>query len=130
MTEIEIKNLENRYIKEFKKFLPLGIKNREKILSTVREGIHNYICDHDISDYETLIAGFGAPQATADDYVNESPGKVRLNARKTIVLIIIISIILLLSITSTIAYYYYEQTPAYIIIETAGEVETFPNDVN
>lgn len=128
MNETVMKNLEERYLKELKRFLPF--KAQKEILCTIRTGLHDYIYDHEIDNYEALLSGFGTPQETADNYLNESPSKVRSNANKTIMLVIILCIALMLFATGSLAYFYYEHTPAYIIEETAGEIDTLPFDEN
>ena len=126
MNEEIAQSLENRYMKEVKKTLPLKTNDRKKVLSTIKRSVCDYIFDHEVTDYQTLLRDFGAPRETVDNYINESPGYVHAQANRTILLILIISILLVCSI----AYFCYIRTPAIIIEEAPVEIETFPDHLN
>lgn len=127
MSKIMMNEFENKYMKEVKKYLPLKTNNRKNILSLIQKGMQDYVHDHQITDYDSLITGFGAPQEIADSYIDESPSKTQLQKIRFVILTLIVSILLICSISSGIAYYYYINTPAYIIEEAPVELETFPD---
>lgn len=120
--------LESRYMNEVKKHLPFKISNRKKILTTIQKGMQDYVHDYQITDYHSLVAGFGTPQEIVDYYVDVSPSKMRLQRIRFTIAFLVISLLLMCSITIGIAYYYRTNTPEYIIEEVPIELETFPNE--
>lgn len=113
---------------EVKKHLPFKISNRKKILTTIQKGMQDYVHDYQITDYHSLVAGFGTPQEIVDYYVDVSPSKMRLQRIRFTIAFLVISLLLMCSITIGIAYYYRTNTPEYIIEEVPIELETFPNE--
>lgn len=128
MNEITMNKLESRYMNEVKKHLPFKISNRKKILTTIQKGMQDYVHDYQITDYHSLVAGFGTPQEIVDYYVDVSPSKMRLQRIRFTIAFLVISLLLMCSITIGIAYYYRTNTPEYIIEEVPIELETFPNE--
>ena len=47
--------IEKKYIKMVKKCLPLRTDNRKEIINIIQKGIHDYILDYQITDYNSLI---------------------------------------------------------------------------
>lgn len=128
MNEITMNKLESRYMNEVKKHLPFKISNRKKILTTIQKGMQDYVHDYQITDYHSLVAGFGTPQEIVDHYVDVSPSKMRLQRIRFTIAFLVISLLLMCSITIGIAYYYYTNTPEYIMEKVPIELETFPNE--
>lgn len=124
MNETRMNKIENRYMKKVRTYLPFRTSNRKNILSTIQKGMQDYVHDHQITEYDSLVAGFGAPYEVVDYYIDRSPSQVRLQKIRFTVLVLIIGILLICSITAGISYYYYVNTPEYIIEEAPVELET------
>ena len=120
--------IEKKYIKMVKKCLPLRTENRKEIINIIQKGIHDYILDYQITDYNSLITGFGSPQEIVDHYIDESPSQLRLQRNTFILLIMVFAFLLTGSISIAVSYYYYDNTPSYIIEELPIIIETFPNE--
>ena len=120
--------IEKKYIKMVKKCLPLRTENRKEIISIIQKGIHDYILDYQITDYNSLITGFGSSQEIVDHYIDESPSQLRLQRNTFILLIMVFAFLLTGSISIAVSYYYYDNTPSYIIEELPVIIETFPNE--
>lgn len=127
MNETRMNKIENRYMKEVRRYLPFRTDNRKKILSTIQKGMQDYVHDHQITEYDSLAAGFGTPHEVVDHYIDESPSVFYLKKIRFIITVVVVSILLIFSISFGIAHYYYENTPAYIIEKVPVEVETFPS---
>ena len=108
--------------------MPLRTENRKEIINIIQKGIHDYILDYQITDYNSLTTGFGSPQEIVDHYIDESPSQLRLQRNTFILLIMVFAFLLTGSISIAVSYYYYDNTPSYIIEELPVIIETFPNE--
>lgn len=115
-------------MKKIKHLLPFRLKNKAKILSSIQVGVHDYIMDHNIDTYEALVNGFGNPQDNIDNYIEDSPSKIRTKKNRMLLTITILLFLLTAGVCFSLSHFYYNQTPAYIYEEAPVEIDTFPSD--
>lgn len=128
MNDLITDNIEKRYMKEIRKYLPFILDNRQIIVSNINKGVRDYIYDHQITDYDSLIIGFGVPYEVVDRYITASPSLIRRQNKRFAITVLAISVVLVCAITSGLSYFYYTNTPAYIVIEPAVEIDAIPSD--
>ena len=118
--------IEKKYLRMVKKYLPLRTTNRKEIINTIQKGIHDYILDHQITDYNSLITGFGSPLEIVDHYIDESPSQLRQRKNTTVLLIIALALLLICIILFAERYYFDANIPSYYFEELPVITETFP----
>lgn len=128
MHDLTTDNIEKHYMKEIRKYLPFILDNRQIIVSNINKGVRDYIYDHQITDYDSLIIGFGAPYEVVDHYLTASASKTRLKNKHFAIAVLATAVMLICAITSGLSYFYYTNTPAYIVIEPAVEIDAVPDD--
>ena len=120
--------IEKKYIKMVKKCLPLRTDNRKEIVNIIQKGIHDYILDYQITDYNSLITGFGSPHEIVDHYIDESPSQLRRRKNMTVLFTIALALLLICVISFAERYYFNANIPSYYIEELPVITETFPQN--
>lgn len=85
-----------RYFQSIRSWLPCGYKQKQEILTQVKESIFAFLDDHPDADMTAIEKQFGSPRQIAAAYVDDMDTPALLNAlrqRKRIFLAIIAGLI-------------------------------------
>ncbi len=124
-----------RYLRELRKSLPCGRKERKRVLEGIRQSIENNEATDGPDTYEALVSRYGSPDEIASAYFSEkSTGELirelRIGNRVLAILLSAVVIALLLRLGWWVITYrsLMSEAPGYIVVGEPVVIEDYEID--